>query len=299
MQSNITYIKYKHLLEGIGHQVILKIISPLKHRSTSGSGVYTYNNPRNDQASSRLKQLIGLITLFYTSIILTICFGMGLVYLIWPEEQHLIVKLMLTALPVMVVFTFCILICYIYLNRRYFWAKSSFAIKKSHNNKYPVSSSSSCSSANNFESSMANKVTSMKDNNAVLSINDNNSRNGIYTPNSTKKYMNYNKQYSSNNFNNQVQHNINIASSTTSSTYSNTNSAHSFERNNFDDRYHHQIYPEVDNLNHKSYNPHIVDIPNWVQQDTKDMEDPPKDYLNITRTQERLSSQMKFLQHVD
>jgi len=131
-------IKYKDLLEGIGHQVIAKIMVPInnnnlisfnKNTHTPGAQ-YNYRagtsyHSQHTHATPGLKQLTGFITLLYVVIILIICFGMSLVYLIWPEEHSLLRRMMLTALPFMVFFTLSILFCYIYLNRSSFCSNLS------------------------------------------------------------------------------------------------------------------------------------------------------------------------------
>merc|ERR1712110_1094098 len=40
--------------------------------------------------------------------------------MIWPDEENILKRLMLTALPFMLIFTLSILICYFYINRKSF-----------------------------------------------------------------------------------------------------------------------------------------------------------------------------------
>lgn len=109
-----TIIKYKDLLEGIGHQVLNKIVQA---GNTNNHNYNFFTSSHNTMINPRFKQITGAITLLYTLIIFIICFGMLIIYLLFPEESNLIRKMMLTALPFMVVFTFSILLCYLYLNR--------------------------------------------------------------------------------------------------------------------------------------------------------------------------------------
>lgn len=296
-------IKYKDLLEGIGHQVITKIMLPINYGYSVGlpgkgssnlhhtlphtqhahahahahSHAFRSENHAHAQASPGLKQLTGAITLLYIVIICIICLGMGLVYLIWPEEHSLLRRMMLTALPFMVCFTLSILLCYIYLNRTSF-----------------------CLSFNSVKSSMVERVRQQ------ISKGQKGLSPGLRKMTRSNNY-DPGQQVSSASSSNHGDHQaveISGFSRTTSkeegnnssSTYgsSNTHSQSSFERSFDDNLYRYQNEGYVAG----QYNRDIVNVPMWKEPDYTALEDDQANsYKNVGRPMDPRS--LEFLKYKD
>jgi len=264
-----TLIKYKDLLEGIGHQVISKIIQPT---------VYHYNYSGNSNPSPTLKQLTGAVTLLYTLVILVISFGMFLVYMIWPDEENILKKLMLTALPFMLIFTLSILICYFYINRKSF----CFNLQNSTNNM---------SSFFNISNKFNDTESSNRSHNTSGSSENNN--NHVITSNSQTSINIYHDTG--------IHTGINHRTTSSDSACNNPNtferafdeSLYRYENGQLPYNGHHHIHNPLKN-------PNIVNVPMWQAPDISDMKDKQTtDYQRMAAEQKQLSSTLEFLKYKD
>merc|ERR1712110_232268 len=59
----------------------------------------------------------GLVAIAYILLILGLFSAFCVVYLVWPEEQEILMQILLTIVPFMIVFTALLLFCCLYLNR--------------------------------------------------------------------------------------------------------------------------------------------------------------------------------------
>lgn len=115
--------KYKDLFEGIGHQLVVRIMSPSRRTAsgnTTGLPNFTYYHSSNiTQATAGFKQITGCVTITYMFTVACLVACLGLVWLIWPDERELLTSIVLTIVPCMIIFTACLLGCCVYLNRRH------------------------------------------------------------------------------------------------------------------------------------------------------------------------------------
>jgi hypothetical protein len=111
-------LKYKDLFEGIGHQIVLRMMTPINKMSSEKGKTATYHPHSNTlySASAGFKQITGLVAIAYVLLILGLFASMGLVYLIWPEEQALLTRILLTVVPFMLIFSALLLCFCLYLN---------------------------------------------------------------------------------------------------------------------------------------------------------------------------------------
>lgn len=103
-----SHIKYKDLFEGIGNQVVHRMLMPISRKTTQ-----EYTAP-----STFVQQLIGVITFLYC--IFSICLLVGIfgVYLICPDKQEVILNMLALLIPGMVLFSLILVTFCFWVNKR-------------------------------------------------------------------------------------------------------------------------------------------------------------------------------------
>lgn len=224
---------------------------------------------------------------------------MFLIYLIWPEEENILKKLMMTALPFMLVFTMAILICYFYINRKWFCfsLQNNQSISSMNSMFYNISSKfNEMESSNNVHVNRSQNTSgSSSENcsNSHLKINNNNvitstsqTSINIYQDSGIHTGISH-RTISSDSTGNAVAHNQKVNNINSHSVMNNNNSFNrAFDQNMY--RYE----------NGGQYNPNIVKVPMWQAPDISDMKD-KVDYQRMAAEQKQLSSTLEFLKYKD